>query len=75
MKRVPLKGKIKGSATDLHDEDNVETRLGQVRVEMGHALGEHRDVLRQTLVRVLEPGVQIGHGIVGLVLKGKLSGR
>ena len=49
------------------DDDGVEEGLGDVRVEVRHGAGEGRDVVRQAVVRVLQPRVQVGHAVKRLV--------
>ena len=48
------------------DDDGVEERLRDVRVEVRHGAGEGGDVVRQAVVRVLQPAVQVGHPVEGL---------
>ena len=48
------------------DDDGVEERLRDVRVEVRHGAGEGGDVVRQAVVRVLQPAVQVGHAVEGL---------
>ena len=45
------------------DDDGVEERLGDVRVDVRHRPGEGGHVIRQAVVRVLQPAVQVGHAV------------
>lgn len=48
-------------------QHHIQYRLGEVRIEVGHRLGKHHDVLGERLVRVGEPPVHVADFVIGLI--------